>query len=48
MNRRRDDVFVAGCLAVVGLSTGVLRLLANPASRISRFVDRKAAPRVPR
>lgn len=40
MSRRAVEVFVACCLSAVGLSTGVLLLLADPHSRLSRFVDR--------
>lgn len=49
MSRRRgvsrlEEAVLAGALAVFGLSVAVLRLLADPASRLSRWVDREALP----
>lgn len=44
MSRRGEQVFLAGCLSLVGLSVAAARLLANPASRLSRFVDRNVLP----
>lgn len=41
---RAEQVVLACALSVFGLSVAVLRLLANPASGLSRFVDRLALP----
>lgn len=41
---RAEQVLVAVCLSVVGLSVGVLRLLADPNSGLSRWVDREILP----
>lgn len=41
---RAEQVFIACCLSVVGLSVAVLRLLADPDSRLSRWVDREVLP----
>lgn len=41
---RAEQILVACSLAAVGLATGVLRLLANPDSRLSRWVDREVLP----
>lgn len=42
--RHGDQVFLACCLSVVGLSVAVLRALRDPGSRVSRFVDRNILP----
>lgn len=42
--RHGEQVFLACCLSVVGLSVATLRALKNPASRVSRVVDRHVLP----
>lgn len=42
--RHGEQVFLACCLSVVGLSVAALRMLKDPASRLSRFVDRNVLP----
>lgn len=44
MRFRIEQTLLACCLAAVGLSTGALILLRDPASRLSRFVDRNVLP----
>jgi hypothetical protein len=41
---RLPEAVLACCLSAVGLSTVALRLLANPTSRLSRWVDRSLLP----
>ena len=41
---RLAEVTLACCLSVAGLSTVALRLLANPRSRLSQWVDRNLLP----
>jgi hypothetical protein len=41
---RLAEFTLAACLAAVGISTIGLRLLANPQSRLSRWVDRNLLP----
>lgn len=41
---RADQTFLACCLSVFGLSAGVLILLRDPASALSRWVDRNVLP----
>lgn len=43
MTARVEDVVLASCLAVVGLSMTVLWLLAKPTSRLSRWLDGEIA-----
>lgn len=44
MKFRTEQFFVACGLSVVGLSIAARRLLANRASRLSRFVDDHILP----
>lgn len=44
MRFRIEQGVLACSLALLGLSTGVLIALRNPASRVSRFVDRNVLP----
>lgn len=46
MKFRVEQATLACCLAAVGLSTAALILLRDPASRLSRFVDRNVLPLV--
>lgn len=41
---RAGQVLLACSLSAVGLSVAVLRLLTDPRSRLSRFVDRNMLP----
>jgi hypothetical protein len=41
---RVEQVVVACGLSMVGLSVGALRLLKDPKSRLSRWVDRNVLP----
>lgn len=41
---RVDDVVLACCLSVAGLAAVTIRLLADPSSRLSRWVDRNVLP----
>lgn len=41
---RAEQVVLACGLSMVGLSVGVLRLLRDPASRLSRWVDHNMLP----
>lgn len=41
---RAEQVLVACSLSLVGLSVAALRLLADPGSRLSRWVDRSLLP----
>lgn len=42
--RRAPELALACCLSTLGLSIAVLRALKNPASRLSRFIDRNILP----
>lgn len=44
MRFRIENVVLACSLSMVGLSVAVVRLLADPNSRLSRFVDRNILP----